>query len=279
LTAEAHYLLARSLHGQDLKSEAIVEYTEALKIKPDFTAASLGGAHILITAQQLPPAADAYENALLKRPGCIEVLIGLAALHSHLAFSATTEKDALVEQEKAKEKYDEVLRMLASVNLPDAQIPAGSSIRRIRAAGQDSAMYIEVARLWATTDQARSLKAYQTSRNVRQDAGEPVTAVLYNNIGCLEYARKEYRGAKEAFEEALRAAAEDQENVNADAIRNTVGYNFAIINEATGDIEVAKNVYNSLLQSHPEWFEGRLARNILLLIIGKAFRLLQQKQD
>lgn len=220
----------------------------------------MASAHVLIKSGALPDAVNTYENAFNKSPQCIEILVGLAAVHAHNAYVATSEKDSLIEQDKAREKYEIVLRMLQSINQPDYQVPAGSSKRRIQAAGQDSALYVEVARLWAATDPKRTLKAYQASMAVRTDADEDVPATLLNNIGCLEYGRKNVIEAQAHFEQAIGAATRDQNTLgDQEAALVTALYNFAITKEGTGQTEEAVGIYKgAVLAKHPEWFEGQL---------------------
>ena len=254
MTAEAHYALARSYHGQDNLGSALPQYVLAIKAQPNFIPAALASAHVLVKSGALPEAVNGYENALNKAPQCIEILIGLAAVHAHNAYVATSDKDSVIEQDKAREKYEAVLRMLQSINQPDFQAPAGSSIRRIQAAGQDSALYIDVARLWAATDPKRTLKAYQASMAVRTDAEEDVPAALLNNIGCLEYGRKNVTEAQSHFEEAIKAATRDQ-NISGDqeAALVTALYNLAIAKEGTGQTEEAVGIYKgAVLAKHPE---------------------------
>jgi len=275
LTAEAQYTLGRAYQAQGDLPNAFNHYGAAVMARPDFIPAALASAHLLL-ASEIPVAINAYENALTKQPNSIEILVALAAVHSHNAFAATSEKDVLIESDKAKEKYEEVLRLLAAVNQPDFQAPSGTSIGRIQAAGQDSALYIEVARLWAGTDSARSLKAYQTSMSVRQDAGEDVPAALLNNIGCLLYGKKNASEAQHFFQEALKASQRDQAKQDVEAALTTSTYNLAIASEAVGETETATELYKQILLRHPEWFEGSQS-NVMSLFLAKCYVRKQPK--
>lgn len=219
--------------------------------------------------EDFPQAMDTFEKALRRQPRCIEALVNLAAIRSHMAFSAPSASDAASERLKARESYEQVLRLFSkrgAMAMGDTiadsdEIEALAT--RIREVARDSDLYLEVARLNAEDDLPKAVRALKTSETINRDFDRPIPPPLLNNIGAMEFALGRTDEAASRFEEALteagRLASTGEAGGDQDAVMVTLTYNLGVAYEAQGNPEKAKDMYNRILTRHPEYVEGKAA--------------------
>lgn len=266
ISAEGHYKLARLWHARGDLTRASAEYIFAVRDRPDLLPARIAQAHLLMARGSIPEAENTFISVLEKQPQCIEAQAGLAAIHANASFTAISANDQQTSTKKAMEDYEQILRTLSlHANSQAAQTSssvAGDSLamrRRIQTVAQDAQLYIEIGRLWEATDQTRALKAFKTAAEVQTDAGKTVQPQVLNNIGCLEFAKRNYSAAQPHFESALSSVNQLEDPTEFDAAVTTCSYNLAQVYEVNREIEKARDVYEKrLLPRHPEWTDGKL---------------------
>lgn len=218
-----------------------------------------------------------YETILRKNGRNIEALVSLAAIHTHQAFHYRGIADSATERKKAKDLYDQVLRIFATGKEgqgPGKQVNKFiAKSERVREIARDPEMFIEIARLWADDPSLeRSLQAYQEAERIMEedmgDEPEP-SAPLLNNIGVLLYQKGDFSRAQDRFEQALTEIGnkihQDGGDVSErnDAVLIPCTYNLGVTLEVQGNKEGALDSYQRILEMHSEWVEGELVIRIL----------------
>jgi RNA polymerase-associated protein CTR9 len=221
-------------------------------------------------------ATDTLERALRRYPECIEALVILASIHTRLAFTHQSSTDSLTERKKAKEVYEQALRLLGTT-AKDSQndssdVKPSVASASVTAISNDPHIFIELARLWSDDpDLDRSLKSYKEAARVYSvELESPVPAQLSNDIAVLELHQGQAIAAINMLEDALPAVAmavNEQEgalSIGLDSTFTTLTYNLGVIYEAIGDLDKAKMTYDVLLQRHPEFVDGMSLHLVLI---------------
>jgi RNA polymerase-associated protein CTR9 len=87
---------------------------------------------------------------------------------------------------------------------------------------------------------------------------------LQNNLGVLNYLQGEFEAAKENFKSALELA--DKSDFPDSKL--TVEFNIARLDDAMGNIDVAKEGYNNILKQQPDYMEAKLRLGYLAVVTG-----------
>lgn len=226
---------------------------------------------------ELPPAVNQYETILRRQPRCLEALVSLASIHTHLAFTYRSSSDSLAARKKAKELFDQILRLFASGKEGGAG-KEGEGVNkyvakseRVREVARDGEMFVEIARVWSDEGVGeRSLTAYLEARRIKQEEaddqgqgqGQGPSAQLLNNIGVLQFQQGHLDAALQSFESALMeistviAQADGVVGEKMDAVLMPCTFNRGVVLEAMGETETAKECYEQILQRHSEYVEG-----------------------
>ncbi|KAK4056635.1 protein required for normal CLN1 and CLN2 G1 cyclin expression [Microbotryomycetes sp. JL221] len=277
LVSEGHLSIARALHAQN-DSTALQEYQSSINTNPDQLVAVLAQAQHFIKNSEWPAALDKYDQILRKNPRCIEALVSLASIRTFIGFTTRSITDSLVERKKAKEYYDQVLKLFATGK--DNTQTRNQSIdkfvaksERIKSIARDSDMYIEIGKLWSDESSLeRSLKAFnEAERILNQEFNQTqLNPGLLNNIGVLLFHKGRFESALATFEEAITEVgtkvAQDDQGVMSfknDCLFTPAMYNRGVTLEALGQIEEAQDMYRQVLATHPEYVDAK-ARLALL---------------
>ncbi|KAM0788951.1 hypothetical protein ACM66B_003026 [Microbotryomycetes sp. NB124-2] len=269
LISEGHLCIARALHAQNDPS-ASVEYQSAVDSNPEQLVALLAQAQQYVRASEWPAAIDKYGSILRKFPRCVEALVSLAAIHTFNGFSSRSISDSVAERKKAKDYYDQVLRLFATGKERQG---SGKQVdrfvaksERVRSIARDADMYVEIGRLWSDEPSLeRSLRAFnEAERILQEEFDEPrPNPGLLNNIGVLLYHKGRLESAQATFEEALTEVgakiAEDEGVVSAanDALFTPALYNRGVTLETLGKTDEAEAMYEQVLNTHPEYVDAK----------------------
>lgn len=283
--SDAHLNIARVLHVQK-DDQAIPEYAAAARINRDQLTALLAVAQFQTSQGELsqpvtyktmnsrlnlqgdfPAATDMFETILRRHPRCIEALVSLATIHTHLAFTHPDAADSKAERTKAKDLYDQALRLFASGKENQADGEADikrnlSKSARLGEVARDPELFLEIARLWSEeNDVTRSLKAYEESARITEENGDRPSPRVLSNIGALEFHRGHLDAAQEKFEaaatEAGKLVAQSEMTEELDAIMTALTFNLGVVYEAGGDVERAKGAFDQIVALHPEFVDGK----------------------
>lgn len=237
-----------------------------------------------------------YETILRRHPRCIEALVSLASIHTHLAFTYHSVADSVAERKKAKELYDQVLRLFSADATNGNGVGAGAGpgklvakSERVRQVARDEEMFVEIARLWGDEQGLdRSLRAYQEASRIVEDivtdfaadeesqadsqSPEDVAAYkkarinrarLLNNMGVLEFNKGQLVEAQNQFELALTLVGEEIARPGStgldeelDAVLTPCTFNRGVVLDSLGEEEQAIQCYEQVLAAHPEYVEG-----------------------
>lgn len=93
----------------------------------------------------------------------------------------------------------------------------------------------------------------------------PVYPELYNNIGVLHYGKGSYESARTFFGKALEAVKDYPEKGD---LKTTIDYNIARMEDASGNTELALELYGKVLETWPDYLDARIRATYLSLALG-----------
>lgn len=215
-------------------------------------------------------------STLGKHPNCIEALVALASIHTHVAFTSPSSADSTKERKLAKELYERALRLL-STTAKDPENPSniGSSEQtaspRYAAIAQDAQFYLELARLFEDEhDISRSLGFLKQAERIYKDDGATgdvsmdgeegtglVPHALSNNIAVLEFHRGSLTESVNGFENTLTEIAKAQgTRGEGEEVLLALTYNLGCVYEALGEKSKAEAAWHQVLSRHVEFADG-----------------------
>ncbi|GEM08555.1 pol II transcription elongation factor [Rhodotorula toruloides] len=256
LLAEAHLARARALDADPSTAEfggalILQSYQRSIEANPDLVMAHLGAGAMCLRMEQYPQAIFAFDTVLRRHPKCIEALVSLAAIHTHLAFTFHAVSDAAGARKSAKEAYEQVLRVFATGKEAVGSGEGGgdrgiAKSERVRVLAEDRDLFIEIAKLWSDEQSVeRSLQAYQQAARIEADKAES------------DIEEREMKA-----EDDLYATQHSQEEAGPDAvdprIRNNIGV--LLFNRRPLSSSSAANGTNSHLLRAQEQLEAALQK-------------------
>jgi tetratricopeptide (TPR) repeat protein len=204
--AAAHYYLGNALARTGRPTEAIAQYEQALRIKPGYVKArnDLGAA--LVDAGRLPEAIDQYEQALRIKPDTPEIYYNLGIALARAGRSP-----------EAVARYEEALRI--KPNYPEAQNNLGAVFAAAGRFAEATVHYEQALRLRPDYAEAHNNLGYVLFKIARpQEAiGHYETALriksdflnAHKNLAVALTATGRLPEAIDQFEQALRLAPDD----------------------------------------------------------------------
>lgn len=144
----------------------------------------------------------------------------------------------------------------------------------------DSAVLLNLARLYESEQPEKALQCLQEVEKMEMeeipDEDLPLdleddtskasarrgmlSPQLLNNIACFFYQAEKLSQAREYFQAALNSSVsirEKDETIDTDALVSTISFNLARTYEAQGIEEQAKEIYNGLLERHPDYIDAK----------------------
>jgi RNA polymerase-associated protein CTR9 len=121
---------------------------------------------------------------------------------------------------------------------------------RLRGAGDDPDIFVDLAGLWQEESLEKAVGAYQTAVSINSDAkveGKPVDlreVRMSSNLGALFQLQGNVETAERMYQEALQALAAEN-GKDAEVLKTVLAYNLARSYEEGGDV----------LRQHPEHME------------------------
>lgn len=131
---------------------------------------------------------------------------------------------------------------------------------RLRGAGEDVDIFLDLAKLWQNEDLDKAISSYQTAISVAADKDEEEKIVdlrpirTLSNLGALFHLRGNYETAERMYQEALQKLGSES-GKDAEALRTELAFNLGRALEEDGDDVKASQWYRDVLRQHPEHME------------------------
>ena len=152
-----------------------------------------------------------------------------------------TSADKLEEKTRARELFDRVTKALGAAN--DGLAPTNGHIQHLTASarklGEDTEMYIEIAKLHQDDNMDRMEKAYRQALKNSEASGKTEPRLI-NNLAALRHLEGHLDEARTMYESA-RTHAANLDQSTAEAMSISILYNLARAYEDQGEIGMAKD--------------------------------------
>ncbi|VVT55082.1 uncharacterized protein SAPINGB_P004418 [Magnusiomyces paraingens] len=246
--SDAYFWMARAYHYLDNLEEALKYYKKAEEANPQSLVARVGKGLVLM-AQNDSETLFTFEQIVEKNPKSTEALFLLA-----LAYVQRWQQQpalGIEHRDKAITYLEKFMRLSKE---------------------QDEAPPIEaLLTLAKITEEKNTTTSLNTLNEVIQliqsQEDIPVKAELYNNIGVLHYTKGSYDSARLFFDMAKKA--EEDGHVFHKNVKTSIQYNLARLEDASGNIEKARELYQEILDEHPDYLSARIRLAYLCLALGE----------
>lgn len=203
-----------------------------------------GAIHTLDTFLQTP-----------QNPKSVELLAMLASIRA-TSRPGMSDKDKLEEKVRARDLFDRVCKSIGTSSDALAQLN-GQTLNltpSARKLGEDSDMFIEIAKLYQDESIERMERAYKQALQNSEASGKTEPRLI-NNLGALQHLEGHFDEARTMYEDALTHAASLDQST-AEAMSTSILYNLARVYEDQAEVAKAKEAYDKLLTRHPEYADG-----------------------
>ena len=188
-------------------------------------------------------------------PKSFELMAMLASIRASSRPGMTT-AEKQEEKTRARDLFDRVTKALSAANdgLAQTNGHAQGLTSSARKLGEDTEMYIEIAKLYQDDNMDRMERAYRQALKNSEASGKTEPRLI-NNLAALQHLEGHLDEARPMYESALtHAAGLDQST--AEAMSTSILYNLARVYEDQGEHVKAKEAYEKLLARHPEYVDG-----------------------
>ncbi|KAJ3071353.1 protein required for normal CLN1 and CLN2 G1 cyclin expression [Podochytrium sp. JEL0797] len=245
--AEAYAAMGKSFHSQGKFSSAFEMYSKAASLNPNSSAYQYGLGQMYIHQGEHQKALECFEKVLTKDEENLEALKKAASICS--------EEPKLVDRSLVYFGKLQALIKKYSGEEDDPKKPIDAAVGLF----PDPVMQVELARIYEGTNPAISLKGYLNALSVMEADGSAANAVeILNNIGALYHreavTHKDFEIAQSFYERALTASETSTSSAKSD-LAITIKYNLARLHEQLGNPTQATTEFQSILETHPSYFD------------------------
>lgn len=134
---------------------------------------------------------------------------------------------------------------------------------RLRGVGDDSDIFVDLARLWQEDSIEKAIGACETAVSINADPevdGKSTNmrdARISSNLGALFQLQGNVETAERTYQEALQSLASEN-GKEAEFLKTVLAYNLARAYEEGGEVVEAAQWYRDVLRQHPEHMECEL---------------------
>ncbi|KAI0743982.1 RNA polymerase II-associated protein [Daedaleopsis nitida] len=259
ILCDGYIRAGRVCHREGSLREAMLHFTKAKDARKDSVLAAIGLAQMQLENDETAAAIHTLDSFLQTptNPKSVELTAMLASIRAS-SRPGMSSADKLEEKRRARDLFDRITKTLGAVNDGLAHTngqPQGltSSSRKL---GEDTEMYIEIAKLYQGENADRMERAYKQALKNSETSGK-IEPRLINNLAALRHVDGHLDEARTMYELAFtHAAGLDQST--AEAMSTSILYNLARVYEDQGETVKAKEAYDKLLARHPEYVDAKL---------------------
>uniref|UniRef100_A0A060TD88 ARAD1D41162p n=1 Tax=Blastobotrys adeninivorans TaxID=409370 RepID=A0A060TD88_BLAAD len=197
------------------------------------------GKGLVQLAQNSPDALLTFENIVATNPKCSEALLILGLINARQATNDPKRK------QRALSLLEKYLRITKEQN----DVPSMQAL-------------LTLSRLTEDSDLVNAQSYLEEVVQFHKIDG--FAFEIYNNLGVFNYMQGNLDASKEQFKKALECETGDNDNAN----DITVKYNMARLEDAMGNMDEAKEGYNQVLASQPEYTNAKLRLAFLAFSSG-----------
>lgn len=271
IASDGWYILARKEHYSDDLERAADYYRRADEarggVDRGYLPAKFGAAQLSVLRNDFGEAKLRLEK-MIQQSRNIEAMTLLGTIYAEEVYASQYSN---VKEDKSNE-YKKAVGFLEAVRTAWKD-PKRNLI-------PDASVLLNLARLYEIDHPDKSLQCLQQVEQIeidqiqvadtpkdsegeatfRSQLRENLPPQLLNNMGCFHYQAERYEQARENFQAALSACVkvgEKQKDVDTDALVTTISYNLGRTYEASGLLDEASTVYDSLLGRHNDYTDAR----------------------
>ncbi|KAI0694996.1 RNA polymerase II-associated protein [Cerioporus squamosus] len=259
ILCDGYIRAGRVCHRAGSIKEATAHFNRAKEARQDSVLATVGLAQMQLKNDEAAAAIHTLDSFLQAptNPKSIELTAMLASIRASPR-PGMSSADKQEDKARARELFDRVTKALGAVGDPLAQTNGhtqglSSSARKL---GEDTEMYIEIAKLYQDDNLERMERAYKQALQNSEASGSPDPR-LVNNLAALEHLHEHLDEARNLYERALTHAASLDQSM-AEAMSTSILYNLARVYEDHGETAKAKEAYGKLLARHPEYVDAKI---------------------
>lgn len=249
LKAEAFFWIARGQHFVDALDKANSFYALAKQTEPDSIVASMALGQLQMTREDITDAKLTFESVLEKQPKCIEALAVLGTIYAQEVLDSNFKGDKATLRIKARACLDKAIHLTEDNK---------------QRSHSDPSLHFTKAMLAENESASNAIKTLEQAADIQSEAGESISPQILNNMAVVHQQEGSYDIAREVYQKAIEEcikAANSDSPLEADVLISTITYNLGRCEEMSGELDQAREIYDSLLGRYPDYVEpaARLA--------------------
>lgn len=271
IASDGWYLMARKEHNEGNVTKAADYYNRADQARggddKGYLPAKLGAVQLKILSKDLSGARFRLES-MVQANKSIEAMTLLGLLYAEEVYA----------NQNTGSKEDKTAEMRKAIALLENVRNTWKDPKR--KISPDSYVLLNLARLYETESPEKSLQCLQQVEQMEMDdiddddrpetkdeaelksaLREMLPPQLLNNMAAFNFQSERFSQAREIFQTALNAcvkAGAKDKDLDTDSLVTSISYNLARTYEAESMLDEAKQVYQGLLERHPDYTDARI---------------------
>ncbi|KAL7281504.1 hypothetical protein ACG7TL_004819 [Trametes sanguinea] len=250
--------------------DAMSHFQKAKEARKDNVLATIGLAQLQLRNDEFAAAIHTLDTFLQtpNNPKSLELMAMLASLRA-FPRAGVSSADKVEEKKRARELFDRVCKAIGTPGDGPAQANGHSQAltSSARKLGEDSEMFIEIAKLYQDESLEKLERAYKQAVRINENSGKTEPR-LVNNLGALRHMEGHLDEARSLYETSLTHAA-GLDSSAAEAMSTSILYNLARVYEDQGEEPKAREAYDKLLARHPEYVDAKLRQAQMLAAVNR----------
>lgn len=249
LRADAFFWIARGQHSAEVYDKANSFYALARQTDPDMFIASMAIGQLQLTREDITDAKLTFESVLEKQPKCIEALAILGCIYAQEALDPTFKSDKLTHRIKAKACLEKAIHLIDENG---------------QRSHTDPSLHFTKAMLAEEETPSHALRTLERAADIQTENGVLISPQILNNMAVIHHQESSFDVAREVYQKALEECMKLDRlegGSETDTMITTITYNLGRLEEQSGNVEQARDIYKGLVERYPEYLEpaARLA--------------------